>query len=105
MIFLALLLIHLLYDFHWQGSFIADYKSKSWFILGVHSITWGLCIYGVMYLFAEQQPWMLPFLIGTHFVIDAWKTRWTSLAPLGAALWIDQLLHLITLLIIWFGIG
>jgi len=98
---LALLFAHLLYDLHWQGPFIAEWKAKSWFLLGVHALTWALCISAMLYLgFGGFALWKLVFLFVTHFGIDAWKARYTKLAPLGLALWIDQFLHLVTLCIV-----
>jgi hypothetical protein len=40
----VLFLAHLLYDFHWQGPFIAEMKGKSWFLLLVHAVTWALLL-------------------------------------------------------------
>ena len=44
-LFLALLLAHLLYDFHWQGPFIAKNKGKHDFLLAVHCMTWALLLW------------------------------------------------------------
>jgi len=98
-----LVLIHLLYDFHWQGPFIAEFKARSWFLLGAHALTWALCIMAGLALIGAPLPlWKLAFLFVTHFGIDAWKARYTKLSALGAALWIDQSAHLVTLLAISF---
>jgi len=97
--FCGLLLAHLLYDFHWQGAFIAEMKGKSWFLLGVHSLTWALLLGGVLLHISEPQWWIIPFLAVSHFGIDAWKARYTKLPTLGCALWIDQVLHLVTMFI------
>ena len=43
----ALVLAHLMYDFHWQGPFIAEMKGKNWFLLGVHALTWALTMWVV----------------------------------------------------------
>ena len=98
MCFGALVLVHLLYDFHWQGPFIAEMKSKSWFLLGVHALTWALCCAAVLYAFGMLAAWHLPFLFLTHCAIDAWKARHTKLNALGVALWIDQAAHLVSLI-------
>lgn len=98
--FLGLLLAHLLYDFHWQGAFIAEMKGKSWFLLGVHSLTWALLLGAILFHASGLCWWTIPFLAVTHFVIDAWKARYTELPPLGVALWIDQALHLVTMLVV-----
>lgn len=98
--FSGLLLVHLLYDFHWQGPFIAEMKAKSWFLLGVHSLTWALLLGAVLWHTGGLSWWTVPFLAVTHFAIDAWKARYTELPSLGLALWIDQVLHLVTMLIV-----
>lgn len=98
--FLGLLLAHLLYDFHWQGPFIAEMKAKSWFLLGVHSLTWALLLGAVLWHLGGLHWWTIPFLAITHFEIDNWKSRHTKLPPLGFALWIDQALHLVTMLVV-----
>lgn len=98
--FLGLLLAHLLYDFHWQGAFIAEMKGKSWFLLGVHSLTWALFLGAVLFHTGRLCWWTISFLATTHFAIDAWKARYTELPPLGLAFWIDQALHLATMLIV-----
>ncbi len=95
--FLALLLAHLLYDFHWQGPFIGEMKGKFWFILGVHALTYALCLWGVLYLFGMASWGKLIVLLVSHFAIDAWKARYTKLPLLGVALWIDQGLHVVVM--------
>ena len=101
MILLALLLAHLLYDFHWQGSFISNMKGKSWFLLGIHALTWALVLWFTLALFGNATSGDLVWLFVTHFAIDAWKARYNKrFAPLGAALWIDQGLHICSLLVV-----
>ncbi len=96
--FAALLLAHLLYDFHWQGPFIAEMKGKSWFLLSVHALTWALLLAAVLWAFGALAAWHIPFLFVTHFVIDGWKARHTNLPVLGTGLWVDQALHILTML-------
>ena len=98
--FLALLLVHMLYDFHWQGPFIAEMKAKSRFLLGVHSLTWALLLAAVLWHIGGLYWWTIPFLAITHFGIDNWKARHTKLPALGMALWIDQALHIVTMIIV-----
>lgn len=96
-LFCFLLLAHLLYDFHWQGEFVGLMKAKSWFILGVHSATYALCIWATLYFFGADAWWKLAWLLISHFLVDMWKCRETELPQLGSALWIDQGLHLLVL--------
>jgi len=97
--FLGTLLAHLLYDFHWQGAFITVLKRKSWFLLGVHSLTWALLLGAILLYTGGTSWWIVLFLAINHFCVDAWKTRYTTLPPLGLALWIAQGLHFITILV------
>lgn len=102
-LFGALLLVHLLYDFHWQGDFIGAYKSKYLFLLFIHCLTYTLCIGAVLYWFNVLTYWKLALLLISHIVVDYWKCR---LAPeetkLTKSLWIDQGLHFIVLLLMMF---
>lgn len=95
-----LVLLHLLYDFHIQGPFISEMKGKSLFLLGVHALTWALVISLGIYVIDALAMWHIIFLATTHFIVDAWKSRFTKLDPLGPALWIDQGLHFITILVV-----
>jgi len=97
-----LVLAHLMYDFHWQGAFIAKIKAESWFLLGVHALTWAMLMGTILFLFKADHilTWRVPFLFATHFVVDAWKARYTRLDALGAGLWIDQALHALTLFLV-----
>lgn len=98
MILGAMILAHLLYDFHWQGDFIGQYKSKYDFLLLVHSTTWALLISAVLYYFGIFLVWKFFFLWITHHVIDYWKCRKLDKTyALTSDLWIDQALHLITI--------
>ncbi len=92
---------HLLYDFHWQGPFISEMKGKNAFLLAVHAVTWaGLMCVVLIYSGAKFLPWYPYFLGLTHLFIDAWKCRQKRFDPLGKALYIDQALHLVTLVVV-----
>lgn len=96
-----LVLAHLLYDFHWQGPFIAEMKGKNGFLLAVHAWTWaGLMCAALIYSGARFLPWYPYFLGITHLFIDSWKCHQTRFDPLGKALYIDQALHLVTLVVV-----
>ena len=96
-----LILVHLLYDFHWQGPFISEMKGKNAFLLAVHAVTWaGLMCAVLAYSGAGLLPWHPYFLALTHFGIDAWKCRQKRFDPLRAGLYIDQALHLGTLVVV-----
>ena len=97
-IFCALLLAHLLYDFHWQGPFISEMKSKSWFILGVHALTWALLLCAVLWWFGALAWWHLPYLTVTHFACDAWKSRQPKTPATWHYIYYDQAFHLVTMI-------
>ncbi len=99
-IFLALLLAHLLYDFHWQGPFIAEMKAKNAFLLWVHALTWALLLGAVLWAFGALAWWHVPFLGATHYTVDYWKAHQHKLDPLGPALWIDQAAHVVTMILV-----
>ena len=99
MVFYLLLLLHLLYDFHWQGDFIASNKGGYPFLLIIHALTWALLL-GVVLIWDGIGWWQLPFLFVTHVATDYWKCKQKRFAPLGSALWIDQAVHLVTIIIV-----
>jgi hypothetical protein len=96
----SLLLLHLLYDFHWQGLWIAEGKGLHPLLLLVHTGTRGLLMAPVLFLAGGNLQWGLPFLVGTHLVVDLWKARglWEGVDPMGWPLWVDQGLHTLTLI-------
>jgi hypothetical protein len=95
------ILVHLLYDFHWQGAYVAEMKTKSPFILGVHALTWALLIYAVIYFTtgrASTGGWVIvSWLFVTHYLVDDWKAKITSLPRDTFALYVDQFLHIVSL--------
>lgn len=102
---LWLLAIHLLYDWHWQGDFVGVAKAKSDFILFIHSLTWAVLLTLVFAYFRPdvtnmQIIGLMMWFTGTHFLIDRWKARSKNVkAKWGWQLWVDQLLHLATIVI------
>lgn len=99
-LFLSLILVHLLYDFHWQGQFVADNKGKYPFVMFIHSLTWALCLFFVLYLFGITSYFALIFWFVTHFAIDDLKCMLISKYKQGFwTLYLDQFLHLITIIV------
>jgi hypothetical protein len=101
-VFGLLVLAHLLYDFHWQGAFIAEYKAKYKFILFVHALTWTLCISLVLYIFGLLDCWKFIFLFLTHYYTDGWKCQHPSTPEYFWTLYVDQAIHLVSLIIVMF---
>ena len=94
----VLVLLHLLYDFHWQGDFIAKGKASSLFLLTVHAATWALIIWAGLYFFGAATWPKLGYLLGTHWIVDLWKVRY---APTSSwALWVDQAVHVATIVVV-----
>ena len=86
------LLAHLLYDFHWQGEYIAKGKNNSLFLLFIHSLTWALIISFSLQYIGLLVVGNFTFLLISHFVVDYYKTKNVY------GIYIDQTLHLITLI-------
>jgi hypothetical protein len=98
-VFYGLLLAHLLYDFHWQGDFIAQNKSKYPFLLFIHALTWAMFLGVALYICKAFAIWKIAFLFITHFLIDNWKSKLPKTPEYFNAIYIDQGLHLITIII------
>jgi hypothetical protein len=96
----ALLLAHLLYDFHWQGPFIAENKGKRPFLLFVHSLTWSMLLCFVLYLFGVLSWWQLPFLLFMHGITDYWKSHLPHDDAHFYLIYIDQAIHVMTILVV-----
>lgn len=99
MTFFCAILIHLLYDFHWQGPFVAEFKGKKLFILFIHALTWAMCVSLVLWFAGIFAWWKFIFLLITHMGIDFWKARLPKDDSWFWALYVDQGAHLITILI------
>ena len=94
--FFAMVLLHLLYDFHWQGDFVAKVKASNNLILGVHALTWAMLLCVPLYLLNYSVLEPLVFLAITHAAVDYWKARLCKADPLGWPLYVDQAAHIAT---------
>ena len=100
--FLILYVCNLILDYPLQGTFLAEYKSKSNYILFVHCAIWSLGLSIILIPLGLFAWWKVVMLLVGHYVIDYWKCRgiykkwnikdWTSL-------YIDQSLHIVQLII------
>ncbi len=85
---------HFVGDFAFQSAWMSMEKGKSWEVNFYHSATYT----AVFVLFAHSSPLATAILLCTHFVVDPLKARYKLIGPI----WLDQLLHIITiLLILW----
>src|SRR5438477_12251108 len=83
---------HFLGDFAFQSTWMSVEKGKSWEVNFYHCATYT----AVFVLFAHPSILAAAALFGTHFVVDPLKSRYKVIGPI----WIDQLLHILTILLI-----
>ncbi len=88
---------HFIGDFAFQSTWMSIEKGKSWEVNFYHCATYT----ATFVLFAHPSLLATVVLFGTHFVIDPLKARYKVIGPI----WLDQLLHVVTiLLILWLKI-
>lgn len=86
---------HFVGDFAFQSAWMSMEKGKSWEVNFYHGATYT----AVFVLFAHSSPLATAVILGTHLVIDPLKARYKIIGPI----WLDQLLHVVTiLLVLWF---
>jgi hypothetical protein len=83
---------HFVGDFAFQSTWMSVEKGKSWEVNFYHCATYT----AVFVLFAHPSMLAIVVLFGTHFVVDPLKSRYKVIGPI----WVDQLLHILTLLLI-----
>lgn len=93
-VLLLWLACHFLGDFAFQSAWMSMEKGKSWEVNVYHCATYT----AVFVLFAHSSPLATTVLFGTHVVIDPLKARYHIIKPI----WLDQLLHIFTILFILF---
>ncbi len=95
-----LILAHLVGDFVMQTDFMAKMKGQNNFILLVHVTTWTLVCSVTLDLLHLFQWWHLPWLLGTHILMDWIKChKMPAKDGLGWCLWVDQSVHVVSLLV------
>ena len=93
-VLLVWLACHFIGDFAFQSAWMSIEKGKSWEVNFYHCATYT----AVFVLFAHSSPLATAAIFGTHLVIDPLKARYKVIGPI----WLDQLLHIVTiLLILW----
>jgi hypothetical protein len=83
---------HFVGDFAFQSTWMSVEKGKSWEVNFYHCATYA----AVFILFAHPSLLAIAILFGTHFVVDPLKSRYHVIGPI----WVDQLLHILTILLI-----
>ncbi|GAC1359849.1 MAG: hypothetical protein NVS2B12_06750 [Ktedonobacteraceae bacterium] len=91
-ILLSWLACHFVGDFAFQSAWMSVEKGKSWEVNFYHCATYT----AVFLLFVHPSVTAVAILFGTHFVIDPLKARYKVIGPI----WVDQLLHIITIFLI-----
>ena len=76
-------------DYVLQTDFLAKTKGYNVWHLFAHSV-----LYSLPFMIAFGFDWKVPFIIGTHIVIDASKARYKVINYVT-----DQVLHLMVLVI------
>lgn len=100
---ILLMTVHFLYDCHLQGRFIAENKSRSYFILFIHSFVWASTLWLTKYFWYGSQSYLwLIILLLSHGIVDKWKGLHTEIEYNKRDI-IDQGIHIITIILfaIW----
>lgn len=105
--FLILLFAHLVADYPLQGAFLADMKGKNFLLLCTHAGIWTGTILIAAHLIGYSVDLLDVFILfSVHAVADFMKARpigfYKKLNPLGWGLAIDQLIHVVQILVFLF---
>src|SRR5215469_5904916 len=85
---------HFVGDFAFQSAWMSMEKGKSWEVNFYHAATYT----AVFVIWAHTSPLATAVIFGAHVLVDPLKARYKLIGPI----WLDQLLHVITiLLILW----
>ncbi|QBD83044.1 DUF3307 domain-containing protein [Ktedonosporobacter rubrisoli] len=90
--FLIWLACHFIGDFAFQSSWMSIEKGKSWEVNFYHCATYT----ATFVLFAHPTLLATLVLFGTHCIVDPLKARYKVIGPI----WLDQLLHILTIVLI-----
>jgi hypothetical protein len=105
MMFLVLMFAHLLADYPLQGDFLANMKGKNHIVLASHAGIWTGCICTACWLMGLPiTPFDVSWLFLTHAGADYMKAKpvgfYKNLNPLGKGLLIDQLFHVLQIVVL-----
>jgi hypothetical protein len=93
-VLLVWLACHFIGDFAFQSAWMSMEKGKSWEVNFYHGATYT----AVFVLLAHSSPVATVIILGTHLIVDPLKARYKLIGPI----WLDQLLHIVTiLLVLW----
>lgn len=102
--FLILVFAHLLADYPLQGEFLSKMKGKNILLLCTHAGIWtGTVLIAASLIGYSVDLFDVAILFIVHAVADYMKARpisfYRKLNPLGAALVIDQAIHVLQIII------
>ncbi len=83
---------HFIGDFAFQSAWMSMEKGKSWEVNFYHGATYT----AVFVIFAHSSLVATAILLATHLVVDPLKARYKLIGPI----WLDQLLHVVTIVLI-----
>jgi uncharacterized protein DUF3307 len=83
---------HFVGDFAFQSTWMSVEKGKSWEVNFYHCATYT----ATFVLFAHPSINAVIILLCTHFIVDALKARYRVIR----SIWLDQLLHIVTIIAI-----
>lgn len=85
---------HFIGDFAFQSTRMSMEKGKSWEVNFYHCATYT----ATFVIFAHTSLLAASIILVTHYLVDTLKARYKVIGPI----WVDQLLHVATLLLILF---
>ena len=88
---------HLFADVTCQGEYLAKHKRESFTLLAVHCAIYTFVV-GALNLF-PVEAWV--WLFAAHLGADGLRGRFMPERFLFKTVWLDQLIHLIVLFIVW----
>lgn len=95
-----MIIAHCLADMCWQPSFIAHNKNRKFVLMFFHALTVTGVISIALYIFNVFTFAAVFFLLWTHILIDTWKSRQPKDDDHFWCIYVDQGLHLLTMIIV-----
>ena len=83
---------HFVGDFAFQSTWMSIEKGKSWEVNFYHCATYT----ATFILFAHPSLLAITLILVTHYIVDTLKARYNVIR----SIWLDQILHVLTLLLI-----
>lgn len=98
---IVLVVAHYVGDFPLQGTFLAQVKRERLYILVAHALIYAGTIALALWLVGRYSDWKFFAVLGTHVVVDFWKTRQPADAAHWHLIYYDQAAHLAINLALW----